>query len=249
MDGTIRVLGGAAPVEKDRQSALTQLLRQTPVAEGEILHNLGLYLTRQTLSRVLLIEELYRQIVPVHGILCEFGVRWGQNLALWMALRGMLEPYNYNRHIVGFDTWEGFPSVDPKDGARVSAGDYGVTPGYEQYLETVLALHESESPIAHKRKFELVKGDATVTFEDYLQRNPQTIVAMAYFDFDIYAPTRRCLDLLLPRLTRGSIVAFDELNCPEFPGETLAVMEAIGLSRYAIRRTPLNPLVSYLVID
>ena len=59
----------------------------------------------------------------------------------------------------------------------------------------------------------------------------------------------RCLELLLPRLTRGSVIAFDELNSPEFPGETLALMETIGLSRYAIRRSPLNPLVSYLVID
>jgi len=26
-------------------------------------------------------------------------------------------------------------------------------------------------------------------------------------------------------------------------------METVGLSRYAIRRSPLNPLISYLVID
>jgi hypothetical protein len=45
------------------------------------------------------------------------------------------------------------------------------------------------------------------------------------------------------------VIAFDELNSPEFPGETLALMETIGLSRYAIRRSPLNPLVAYLVID
>lgn len=249
MDQPIKVLGGASLSEQDRQSTLVGHLKTTPIPDRELLHNLGLYLSRQTLSRLLLMEQLYRQILPVHGIVCEFGVRWGQNLAVFMALRGMLEPFNYNRMIVGFDTWEGFPSVDARDGGLVAAGDYGVTPGYDQYLESLLALHEAESPIAHKRKFELVRGDATTSFEGYLTRNPQTIVAFAYFDFDIYAPTKRCLELLLPRLTRGSVVAFDELNCPEFPGETLAVMETIGLSKYAIRRTPFNPLVSYLVID
>jgi hypothetical protein len=53
----------------------------------------------------------------------------------------------------------------------------------------------------------------------------------------------------MKRVTRGSVIAFDELNCPEFPGETIAVMEAIGLSKYAIKRSPLNPLISYLVVD
>jgi hypothetical protein len=112
-----------------------------------------------------------------------------------------------------------------------------------------LNYHESESPIAHKKKFELVKGDATRTLEEYLQRQPETIVALAYFDFDIYLPTRRCLELIKDRVTRGSVVAFDELNCPEFPGETLAFQEVFGFGRYAIKRSPLNPLCSYIVID
>jgi hypothetical protein len=74
-------------------------------------------------------------------------------------------------------------------------------------------------------------------------------VSFAYFDFDIYLPTKVCLEAILPRLTKGSIIAFDELNCPEFPGETLAVMEVLGLSNYAIKRSTLNPLISYLIIE
>jgi len=245
----IRVLGGASDAQVLRQERLVDMLRSSPLPANELLHNLGLYLTRQTLSRVLFMHELYQLIIPVTGIVVEFGVRWGQNLALLSALRGMYEPYNYNRKIVGFDTWQGFPAVDAKDGKRVAAGDYGVTRDYMSVLQELLELHEQESPIAHKRKFELVKGDATRSFEEYLAKNPQTIVAFAYFDFDIYAPTRRCLELLMERVTRGTLIAFDELNCPEFPGETLALMEVVGLRRFALRRTPNNPLISYLVVD
>jgi len=245
----IRVLGGSSEEQKSRQARLVEMLQSTPLPANELLHNLGLYLTRQTLSRILFMHELYQLIVPVTGIVVEFGVRWGQNLALWSALRGMYEPFNYNRRIVGFDTWQGFPSVDPRDGGNVAAGDYGVTRDYPALLEELLSLHEQESPIANKRKFQLVKGDATQTFDAYLQTNPQTVVAFAYFDFDIYAPTRRCLELLMERVTRGSVIAFDELNCPEFPGETLALMEVVGLRRYALRRSPNNPLISYLVVD
>ena len=172
-----------------------------------------------------------------------------QNLALFSNFRGMYEPYNYNRKIIGFDTFAGFPSVDAKDGAKVSVGDYAVAKNYYEYLTTFLEQHETDSPIPHKKKFELVAGDATRTIHEYLLRKPETVVALAYFDFDIYQPTKVCLEAILPRLTRGSVIGFDELNCPEFPGETLAVLETIGLGKYGLRRDPQNPLVSWMVID
>jgi hypothetical protein len=196
-------------------------------------------------------HDLYKQIIPVHGIVVEFGVRWGQNLALFSSFRGMYEPYNHNRKIVGFDTFSGFPSVSEQDGADESAsvGAYGVTPDYEMFLDSVLAYHETESPLNHLRKYELIKGDATVTLEKYLQDHPETIISLAYFDFDIYEPTKKCLDLIRPHLTKGSVVGFDELNWPAFPGETLAVKEVFGLDRYAIRRSPLNPNPSFIVVE
>lgn len=212
---------------------------------------LGLFLSRQSWSRYLYLNELYKMILPVHGVVMEFGVRWGTNLAIFSNLRGMYEPFNHNRKIIGFDTFEGFPSIHEKDGnAKVAVpGAYSVTKGYEEYLEQVLDSHEQESPISHIRKFELVKGDASDEIEGYLERNPETIVALAYFDFDVYEPTKRCLEAIKDRLTRGSIIGFDQLNYHTWPGETLAVKEVLGLDRYAIRRTPHNPEPSYIVVE
>ena len=124
-----------------------------------------------------------------------------------------------------------------------------VTEGWQDELESILDFHNANQPIPQKRKFELVQGDATKTLPRYLEDNPETIVAMAYFDFDLYEPTHVCLGALLPYLTKGSVLAFDELNCPEFPGETIAFREVLGLSRYAIRRDTNNPLTSWLVIE
>lgn len=73
----------------------------------------------------------------------EFGVRWGQNLALFESFRGIYEPYNYNRKIVGFD----------------------------------------------------------------------------------------------------------ELNYNKFPGETIALSEVLGLDKYSIKRSPISPLQSYVVVE
>ncbi|MBI5540725.1 MAG: crotonobetainyl-CoA--carnitine CoA-transferase [Bacteroidia bacterium] len=245
----IKVLSGANEKEKNLREDYLKLYSEAPIADSEKIQNMGLFINRMNLSRILFMQELYLKIINVHGIIIEFGVRWGQNLSLFSNFRGIYEPFNYNRKIVGFDTFEGFPEVDLKDGEKVSVGDYNVTNNYEDYLEKVLIYHESESPISHKRKFELVKGDATKTFEKYLISHPETIVAFAYFDFDIYKPTKICLELLMERVTKGSVIAFDELNCPEFPGETLALMEVMGLKKYSIRRSPLTPLISYLTIE
>jgi hypothetical protein len=240
---------GSTPTEVGNKVQLAQQLRACSIPDTELLDNLGVFLTRQTLSRINFMQDIYKRIGPVHGVIMEFGVRWGQNLSLFSNLRGIHEPFNHNRKIIGFDTFSGFPSVSSEDGATVSAGDYSVTEGYENELSGILAFHEQNSPIPHKKKHALVKGDATLSLPAYLKDHPETIIALAYFDFDIYAPTKSCLEAILPHLTKGSVLAFDELNCPEFPGETLALKEVLGLSKYAIRRDPNSPLTSYLVIE
>ena len=88
---------------------MAELVRENPIPDGELLQSLGLFLTRQNFSRLLFAKHLYEQVVDIQGDIFEFGVRWGQNLAAFSVLRGMLEPYNHTRRLVGFDTFEGFP--------------------------------------------------------------------------------------------------------------------------------------------
>lgn len=235
--------------EADRRTRFAQLLRQSPIPDRELMLNVGLYLTPQTLSRVLFMDFLYRQILETQGVVVEFGCRWGQNTSLFTSLRSIYEPFNRLRRVVGFDTFEGFVSVAGQDGRHVSAGDYATTGGYESHLAEVLALQEQESPLSHLRKHELIKGDATRTFAEYLERNPQTIVALAYFDFDLYEPTRDCLKRLEPYLTRGSVIGFDEVNDETTPGETVALREVFGLGRYAIKHYRYSARTSYLVVE
>ncbi len=249
MSETFRIGGGSAAGEAEIRAGLMRRLRESPIPDDELASNLGLYLTRQSLSRILFMHDLYRLVLETPGVVMEFGVRWGQNLSLFQSFRGMYEPFNYTRTVVGFDTFEGFASVDAKDGGSLADGDYGVTRGWEAELGDILDAHASLSPLPHKKKHALVKGDATKTVTAYLEAHPETVVALAYFDFDIYAPTKACLQAILPRLTRGSVIAFDELNHPDFPGETQAVMETIGLGRYAFKRSPHNPYCCWAVVD
>ena len=126
---------------------------------------------------------------------------------------------------------------------------YSTAPGYARFLAQVLELQEQESPLAHIKKHEIVQGDASVTIREYLQQNPQTIIAMAYFDLDIYEPTRDCLLSIRDHLTQGSVIGFDELNDHVCPGETVALKEVLGLSRFSIRRFGPSSRTSYIVVD
>jgi len=237
--------------ERMVRQKMVQLLKETPIPEDQLLSNLGLFLNSKNLSRILFMDHLYQLAVDVPGVVMEFGVRWGQNSALFAALRGIYEPFNRHRKIIGFDTFEGFPSVAPQDGASdmIYTGNLAVGAGYKDYLDKILRCQEQDNPLGHITKYDLRKGDACLEIEKYLAENPQTIVALAYFDFDLYEPTKKCLEMIGPRLVKGSVIGFDELNDPDSPGETLALMDTLGLRNVRLKRYRYASRVSYFVIE
>ncbi len=247
----IKIKTLASSAEQDRRATFRQAFESSPIPLAEKLANLGVYTKRQELTKTLFFNELYAHLLGVHGVIMEFGVRWGQNLVTLNNLRGIHEPYNYSRKIIGFDTFEGFPSVDAKDGSHpvIEKGAFGVTARYEEHLRAVLQYHEQECPLAHIPKNTVIKGDASVALENYLGEHPETIVAFAYFDMDIYPPTKRCLELIGPHLTKGSIIGFDELNDPQFPGETVALKEVLGVGSIRLMRNKYSGMQSYCIID
>ena len=70
-----------------------------------------------------------------------------------------------------------------------------------------------------------------------------------YLDFDLYEPTKVAVETFLPRMPKGAILAFDELNQAAWPGETLAVLETVGLRSLRVQRFPFTPALSYAVLD
>jgi hypothetical protein len=240
----------ASPEEIQAYRKLLEMSRRSPIPDSEILANLGLFNVRGSFAHMLFMHTLYLKALNTHGVVMEFGVRWGKNMALLTTFRNIYEPYNLSRKIIGFDTFEGFPSVSTQDGSShaVHVGGLSVTPHYEAYLGELLSAHEQLGPRSHIKKHELVKGDVTQTLPAYLASHPETIIALAYFDLDLYEPTKTCLELIKPYLAKNSVVGFDELVLQEFPGETQALREAWGFSNFEIIRDPISPQQSYLVV-
>jgi hypothetical protein len=242
-------------VGQDLQAAETGLasfMRRSPIPDAELAENAPLFQTVRSLKRLLYLNELYRQILPVHGIVVQFGVRWGRDLAVFDGFRTIYEPFNISRLVVGFDTFEGFPSVDAKDGSHsmMIEGGLALTENYVDELRAQLAGRRRLDPLPHLERCLLVQGDVTETLPAYLKAHPETVIALAHFDLDLYAPTKACLEAIEPHLTRGSIVAFDELASALAPGETEALRDTWGLGRYPLRRSALHSgQSSYLVIE
>jgi hypothetical protein len=103
--------------------------------------------------------------------------------------------------------------------------------------------------VGHIPKIELVKGDLVETLPQYLKNNPHLVVSLLYLDLDLYEPTKIALELLIDRMPKGAIIAFDELNASIFPGETVAVNEVLGLRNLRIERFPIDSYVSYAVLE
>jgi len=237
--------------QSQAKKMLLELLKNTPVPDDELLENLGLYIRSVYLAKILYCNELYLRILNIPGIVVELGFWRGANLALFEAFRSVYEPYNLTRKVVGFDTLKGYPSISPqdRDSTYVAVGGYAVGEEYENYLTSVLDIHERDNYAPHIKKHEIVKGDVLKTIDQYLSRNPETIIALAYFDLAMYEPTKKCLEAIKPHLVRGSVLAMDELNSHDFPGETLAFREVFGLDRYKMYRSGYLPDRSYVIIE
>lgn len=237
--------------EKIYKENLVRHFRECPIPDNELLSNLGLFINSKNLSRILFMDHLYKQIIDVHGSIIEFGVRWGQNIALFNSLRGIYEPFNRHRKIIGFDTFTGFPTISEKDGnsTLMKEGNDAVSENYVNYLTKLLNIQESSSPLSHIKKFELIVGDANITIGKYLKEHPEIIIALAYFDFDTYEATKTALRFIQPHLTKGSVLGFDELNDVDSPGETIALMESFNLNTIKLKRYRYTSRTSYFVLE
>jgi len=208
------------------------------------------YVPRQTLSEFLARNELFKKIQNIHGSIIECGVHLGSGTMTWAQLSAIYEPYNHIRCIIGFDTFTGFAEMNEKDKGDVP--DFAVKGGlatnaYDDLMKCI-ELYDMNRPIGHIPRVNLIKGNAIKTIPKFIKDTPHLVVAMLYLDFDVYEPTKIAIEQFLPYMPKGSIMVFDELNHPSWPGETQAVFETIGFKNIKIERFPYTPHLSYAVL-
>jgi hypothetical protein len=206
---------------------------------------------RQEIARFLCRFEIFKRQLDVKGSIVECGVHHGGGTMTWAQISATLEPYNYHRKIIGFDTFSGFPGVVAADGSGEQAKEGAFKEDYDVFAELSRSIHDFDGNrfISQKQKVELVRGDANETIPRYLSDNKHLLVSLLYLDFDIYKPTLTALTHFLPRIPKGGIIAFDEVNNPDWPGETLALLETLNLRDHRLECVPFEPNISFIQLD
>ncbi len=243
----------ASHAQLSNRDDLYKSFQKTPLPSNDLMFNLGLYTRSSLLVKFLVMNQLYERIQNIPGHIVELGVWWGQNIILMENLRAIHEPFNKQRKIIGFDTFTGYsaPKNDQKDKPSDvwNEGSYSTTTDYKEYLEELIKIHESNNILGHSTgHHQLIEGDVSQSVPRYLEKHPETMVALAYFDIGLYEPTIAALKSLKPHLMPGSVILLDELTWSESPGEAIAYKEAFSRNEYTIEKCELYPSKAIITI-
>jgi len=218
----------------------------------EKMQNFPLFTARQDLTRYLTKSEIFKRVLNVQGSVVECGVLFGGGLLWWAQLSAIMEPVNTQRQIIGFDTFDGVAQLSVQDiaeGASKEAKEEGFKVDSKRTIEQAIDLYDKNRTIGHLPKVEIVVGDACETIPKYIEGNQHLLVSLLFLDFDIYMPTKTALQYLVPRMPKGAIIAFDELNLRAWPGETMAVLELLDINELKVERLPWGGSISFAEIE
>lgn len=217
---------------------------------GEKMHSFCRYIPRQSLGHFLARNEIFKEIIDVHGSICDFGVYRGSSFFAWQQLSSIYEPYNHTRKVIGFDSFDGFSNIGEFDEnlseetvALKTCG--GMAFSGEDEIRRGVDLIDLNRPLGHMTKGSIVTGALPESFDTYLVDHPETTISLANLGLGLYGPTVELMKQIKPRLTKGSIVVLEEANQAMWPGETKALNEVFDLNNIALNRLPYCPQISW----
>lgn len=203
------------------------------------------YAPNNAIKQFLIRYELIKLIKNIPGDIIECGVCGGRGILSLLQSHLILEPNFFYRKIIGFDTFCGFTNISENDNININKlGDFSFN--NEDEIRELGKLH-TEFLYNDLNKIELVKGNAEITIPQYIENNKHIIISLLYLDFDLYEPTKIALNFIVPRMPKGSVIAFDEIHFERFPGETIALLEKFDINKYEIKNV-LNSNVNYFIL-
>jgi len=216
----------------------------------EKLQNFAKYVPRQDLTNFLARYEIFKKIQNIPGSIIECGVLFGGGLMTFAQLSSIFEPINFERKIIGFDTFSGLTKFSKYDKMSISehAHEKAFSLNSLKDLEKCIEIYDKNRFLSHFPKVEIVKGDAVRTIPKYLKKNPATVVSLMYLDFVLYEPTKIALECIVPIMPKGSIIALNMLNDKHWPGVTKAIIDTIGIKDLKFERFSFTPYTQYIIL-
>ena len=94
---------------------LDEYFDSSPGSNIEKLQNFSKFVPRQDLTNFLARYEIFKKILNVPGSIIECGVLFGGGLMTFAQLSSIFEPVNFERKIIGFDTFSGLTKFSKYD--------------------------------------------------------------------------------------------------------------------------------------
>jgi hypothetical protein len=140
------------------------------------------------------------------GLWLEFGVYRGRSLQHFAELKP-------NEKFYGFDCFEGLPEQWDSQNSKGAFNLNGEIP-----MGAIFGEHQSEydpSPTRNTKPWnsniKLIKGYFDSSLLPFLKTH-QGEVDFIHLDADLYSSTKTVLTLLTPRITKDTMIMFDEIN-------------------------------------
>ena len=223
------------------------LLDNMEINAHKLVDMMPVFNTRQNVTRFIETYEYWNLVKDIPGNIIECGVAGGNFLMAMAHFSTIFEPHHYTRKIIGFDTFEGFTEPSRQDLSSTAAHMKKGGLAYDNYeiLQSAINLFDKNRMIGNISKVELFKGDISKTFPAYLEKHPAATIGLLHLDIDLYQPTRDVLELAWDRMAKGSVLVFDEINHNDYPGETIAIREVIGLENIELHRVSCASMAAY----
>lgn len=224
--------------DENYSKRLEELVSERGYSLRDITRNWPAYVMRRDLPRFLSHYELFKLIVDLPGHIVELGIYRGASFFTWSNLLESFCPFDRQRLVFGFDSFEGLVDYSSSDGEmkesiQKSHGGFRAT---EKELTVLTDLHNSDNMIPGTKRCQIIPGNLMDTLPKFLAKNAGFKISLLHLDVDLYKPTLFALEQLYPLVVKGGVVCFDEYALLEWPGETLAVDEYLG-------RLPNPPLI------
>ena len=248
MISNIRIVATIGPISANEKALRSFYKSGMNVARLNGSHN-TLSWHRSTIRLIRRILPKVPIILDIPGNVIECGIFFGGGLMTSAHLSSIFESINFERKIIGFDTFKGLTELskfDSKSSPLAKKGAFAAN-SFDD-LQKCIKLYDSNRFLNHLEKIQIIRGNAVKTIPKFLKDNPQTIISLLNLDFLLYEPSKIALENFVPRMPKNSIIAFNTLTDAKWPGTMHAVKDTLGIKNREFKRFSFNPYIQYLVL-
>jgi hypothetical protein len=201
---------------------------------------------RKVLHKLFTRQCLFHQVKDLSGDIVECGVFKGSGIFTWAKLIELYCHFEIKK-VIGFDFFDQTFIADLAEQDRESMEQVfsrcDATPA--QISKTTISENLLSIGIP-SHKFELIKGDISLTSLKYTTDNPGFRISLLYMDLDLEKPTLDALENFWNFIVPGGVIVFDEYGYGAWT-ESNAVDIFVKKHNLVLRKTNVSAPTAYVV--